>query len=97
MHNEELHNLYASPNTITVIKARRMRWAGQVVRMGEMRNACNIFVRKPEEKSPFGTPCRGCEWILRKIGWSCVEWINLAQDRDQWRAIVNMVMNFRVP
>jgi len=59
LHKEELHNLYASPNIIRVIKSRRMRWTGHVARMGQMRNTCNIFVGKPEGKRPLGrTRCR---------------------------------------
>jgi hypothetical protein len=50
LHNEELHNLYVSPNIIRMIKSRRMRWAGYVTRMGEKRNAYRIMVGKPEEK-----------------------------------------------
>jgi hypothetical protein len=48
LYNEELHNFYVSPNIIRMIKSRSMRWAGHVARMGEMRNAYNILVRKPE-------------------------------------------------
>jgi hypothetical protein len=58
LHNEELHNLYSSPNIIRLIKSRRMRWAGHVARMGETRNAYRILVRKPEGKSPLGRPRR---------------------------------------
>jgi hypothetical protein len=54
LHYEELHNLYASPDIIRVIKSRRIRWAGHVARMGDMRNACNIEAEKPEEKRPLG-------------------------------------------
>jgi hypothetical protein len=54
LHNEELHNLYSSPNIIRMIKSRRMRWAGQVARMGETRNVCRILVGKPEGKRPVG-------------------------------------------
>jgi hypothetical protein len=53
LHNEELHNLYSSPNIIRMIKSRRMRWIGHVVRMGEKRNAYRILVGKPEGKSPL--------------------------------------------
>jgi transcription termination factor 2 len=101
LHNEELHNLYSSPNIIRMIKSRRMRWAGHVARMGETRNAYRIFVGKPEGKRPLGRPRR--RWVdnikidLREIGWDGVNWIDLAQDRDQWRALVNTVMNLRVP
>jgi hypothetical protein len=94
LHNEELHNLYASPNITRVIESRRMRWAGHVARMGDIRNAYNILVGKPERKIPIGkTGVDGkmlLEWILRSEG---VDWIHLAQDRDQWRALANMVMN----
>jgi hypothetical protein len=56
LHNEELHNLYSTPNTIRVIKTRRMRWAGHVARMREKRNACRILMGKPEGKRPLGRP-----------------------------------------
>jgi hypothetical protein len=56
LHNEELHNLYASPNIIRVIKLRKEKWAEHVARIGEMRNAYNISVGKSEEKSPFERP-----------------------------------------
>jgi hypothetical protein len=101
LHNEELHNLYYSPNTIRMIKSRRMRWAGHVGRMGEMRNVYRILVGNPEGKRPLGRPRR--RWVdnikmdLGEIGWDGVDWIELAQDRDQWRALVNTVMNLRVP
>jgi hypothetical protein len=86
LHNEELHNLYSSPNIIRLIKSRRMRWAGHVVRMGEMRNAYRILVGKSEGKRPLGRPRR--RWVdnmnmdLREIRWDGMDWIDLAQDRD---------------
>jgi hypothetical protein len=101
LHNEELHNLYSSPNIIRMIKPRRMRWVGHVARVGETRNAYRILVGKPEGKRPLGRPRR--RWVdnikidLRETGWDGVGWINLAQDWDQWRALVNTVMNLRVP
>jgi hypothetical protein len=101
LHNEELHNLYSSPNIIRMIKSRRMRWAGHVARMGEKRNACRILVGKPEGRRPLGKPRRRCvdniKIDLREIGWDGVDWVDLAQDREQWRALVNTVMNLRVP
>jgi hypothetical protein len=84
-----------------MIKSRRMRWAGHIARMGETRNAYRTLVGKPEGKRPQGRPRR--RWVdnikidLRGIGWDGMDWIHLAQDRDQWRALVNTVMNLRVP
>jgi hypothetical protein len=78
-----------------------MRWAGHVARIGEKRNAYRLLVGKPEGKRPQGTPRR--RWVdnikidLLEIGWGGVDWIGLAQDRDKWRALVNAVMNLRVP
>jgi hypothetical protein len=72
LHNEELHGLYTSPRIVRVIKARRMRWAGHVARMGEVRGAYNILVGRPEERIPLGRPrCRWEDYIkmdLREIG-----------------------------
>jgi hypothetical protein len=84
-----------------MIKSRRMRWAGHVARMGEKRNTYSILVRKPEGKRPLGRQRR--RWVgnikidLREIGWDVMGWIDLAQDRDQWRVFVQTVMNLRVP
>jgi hypothetical protein len=69
--------------------------------MGAKRNAYRIFLGKPEGKRPLGRPrCRCVDNIkmdLREIGWDGVNWIDMAQDRDQWRALVNTVLNLRVP
>jgi hypothetical protein len=101
LHNEELHNLYSSPSIITIIMSRRMRWAGNVARMGEKLNAYRILVGKPEGKRPLGRPGRrlvdNVEMDLREIGWDGMNWIDMAQNRDQWRALVNTVLNLRVP
>jgi hypothetical protein len=94
MHNEELHNSYSSPNIIRMINSRGMRWAGHVARVGETRNAYRILVGEPEGKRPLGRPSR--RWV-DSIRWDGVDWIDLAQDRDHWRALVNTVMNLRVP
>jgi hypothetical protein len=84
-----------------MIKSRRMGWAGYVARMGEKMNAYRILVGKPERKRSLGRPRRrwvdNIEMDLREIGRDGRDWIELAQDRDQWRALVNMVMNLRVP
>jgi hypothetical protein len=100
MHNEELHILYSSPNIIRQIKSRRMMWARHVARMGEERNVYRVLMGKPEGKRPPGRPRRrwdyGIRMDLREIGWGSVDWIQLAQYRDRWRALVNTVMNLRV-
>jgi hypothetical protein len=101
LHNEELHNLYSSPSLIRVITSRRMRLAGHVARMGEKRNAYKILVGKPEGRRPLGRPrCRWVDYIemdRREIGWDGADWIDRTQDRDQWRALVNAVLNLRDP
>jgi hypothetical protein len=99
-HNEKLHGLYSSPSIVRVIKARRMRWAGHVARMGEVRGAYNILIGRPERR-PLGRPRPRWEdnikVDLREIGFGDVDWIHWDQDRDRWRAVVNTVMNLRVP
>jgi hypothetical protein len=89
-------NLYSSPNIIRMIKSRRMRWAGHVARMMETRNAYRILVGKPEGKRPLGRQNRRLvdriKMDLREREWSGMNWIDLAQDRDQWGALLNSVM-----
>jgi hypothetical protein len=101
LHKNELRSLYFSPNIVRVIKLRRMRWAGHVERMGEGRGAYRVLVGRPEGNRPLGRPRRRWEdnikIYLRKTGIDGANWIRLAQDRVQWRASVNTVMNFRVP
>ncbi|KAJ4448531.1 hypothetical protein ANN_10549 [Periplaneta americana] len=94
LHNTELHALYSSPDIIRNIKSRRLRWAGHVARMGESRNGYRVLVGRPEGKRPLGRPRRRWEdnikMYLREVGYDDRDWINLAQDRDQWRAYVTM-------
>jgi hypothetical protein len=101
LHNQKLRGLYSSPSIVRVIKARRMRWAGHVARMGEVRCAYNILVLRPEGRRPLGRPRRRWEDNIkmdpREIAFGDVDWIHKAQDRDRWRAVVNTVMNLRVP
>jgi hypothetical protein len=101
LHNEELHDLYSSPCIIRIIKKRRMRWAGYVALMGEKRNAYRLLVGKLEGKRPLGRPrLRWADNItmdLGEVGWGDVDWMGLAKDRNRWRALVNSVMNLRVP
>jgi len=87
LHNEELSDLYSSPNIVRVIKSRRMRWEGYVARMGVERGAHRVLVGKPEVKRPLGRPRR--RWMdnirmdLQEVGCGYVDWIGLAQDRDR--------------
>jgi hypothetical protein len=93
------YNLYSSPSIIRMIKSRRMRWAGHVAQMGERVNA--YWWEGQKEGDHLGRPRR--RWVgnikmsLIEIGWDGVDWIDLAQDRDQWRALVNTLMNLYAP
>jgi len=99
LHNEELNDLYCSPNIVRVIKWRRMRWAGHVARMGEERVVYRVLVEKPGGKRPLGRSRR--RWVdnirmdLHEVGCEYMDWIGLAQDRDRWRTLVSAVMNLR--
>jgi hypothetical protein len=100
LHNGELNILYSSPDIIRHIKSRRMRWAEHVACKGEERNVYRVLVGKLEGKRQLERPRHrgedGIKMDLREIGWGCVEWIHLAQDRDRWWAVVNEVMNLWV-
>ena len=101
LHNEELNDLYSSPNIVRVIKSRRMRWAGHVARMGEERGAYRVLMGKPEGKRQLERPRR--RWVdnikmdVQEVGCGYMDWIELAQDRERWRTLVSAVMNFLVP
>jgi len=101
LQNEELNDLYCSPNIVRVIKWRRMRWAGHVARMGERRGIYRVLVGKPEGKRPLGRTRHRWEDNIKidllEVGCGVMDWIELAQDRDRWRALVNAVINFQVP
>ncbi|KAJ4444032.1 hypothetical protein ANN_05821 [Periplaneta americana] len=99
--NEPPGSLKASKTArIRNLKSRRLRWAGHVARMGESRNAYRVLVGRPEGKRPLGRPRRRWEdnikMDLREVGYDDRDWINLAQDRERWRAYVRAAMNLRV-
>jgi hypothetical protein len=99
LHSEKLQKLRSSSDIIRMIKSRRMSRTCST--HGEKKNACRVLVGKPEEQRPLGRSIRRWEdnikVHLREIGCGGMEWINVAQDRDQWRALVSTVINFRVP
>jgi len=101
LHNEELNDLYSSPNIVWVIKSRRIRWAGHVAHMGEGRGVYRFLVGKMEGRRPLGRPRH--RWVdnirmdLQEVGCGYIDWIGLAQDRDKWQTLVSAVMNLRVP
>jgi len=101
LHNEELNDLYSSPNIVWVIKSRRMRWAGHVACMGEERGVYRVLVGKPKGRRSLGRPRR--RWMvnirmdLQEVVCGYMDWIGLAQDRVRWRTLLSAVMNLRVP
>jgi hypothetical protein len=92
--------IYTSPNILRVIKSRRIRWAGHEERMGEGRGVYRVMVGKPKRKIPFERPRIRWEdnikMDLQVVGCGSMDWIELTQDRDRWRALMDAVINLRV-
>jgi hypothetical protein len=101
LHNEELNDLYSLPNIVRVVKSRRMIWAGHVARMGENRGVHRVWVGKPEGKKPLGRRIPRWEDNIKmdfqEVGGGRGDWMELAQDRDRWRALVGTVRDFLFP
>jgi hypothetical protein len=101
LHNDGLNELVSSPDSVQVIKSRRIRWAEHVARVGERRGVYRVLVGKPEGKGLLGIRRRRWEGNikmgLQEVGFGAMEWIYLVQDRDRWRTVVDAIKNPRVP
>ena len=99
LHNEQLHCLYRSYNIVRVIKSRRLSWAGHIAKMEEGRSAFKILTGTPAGKRPLGRYRRRWENNIRMglKGINTKNWVDSAQDRDYWRALVNLALNHQVP
>jgi hypothetical protein len=101
LHNEEQNYLYSLPNIVRVVKLRRMRWVGHVAHMGEDEGVHRVLVWKPEGKRPLERPRHrwkdNIKMDLQEVGGGRGDWMELAQDRDKWQALVSMVRDCWVP
>jgi hypothetical protein len=100
LYNGKLNDLYSSPNIIRVIRLRRMRWAGHVARMGKREVHTGFWWGDLRQGDHLGDPDVDgrtiLKWIFKKWDGG-MDWIDLPQDGDRWRSLVNAVMNLRVP
>jgi hypothetical protein len=100
LHNEELNDLYSSPNVVWVIKSRRMNWVGHIAGLGERRGIYRVLVGCQEGMSPLGRPRHRLEnnikMDIQEVGCGGMDWIELAEERDRWLACMNSVMNLGV-
>jgi hypothetical protein len=98
LHNEELNDVYSLSNIVRVVNPRGMRWAGHVACMGDDRHVHRVLVGKPEGKRPLGRHRweDNIKMDLQEVGGGCGDWMELAQDKDRWRALASMVKNLRV-
>ena len=101
LQNDELNDLNSSPNVVRVIKSRRTRVVGHVARMEERRHVYRVLVGEPEGKRPLGRPMPRWQMYInidfQEVGYGGRDRIELAQDRDRWRPLVNALMNLRIP
>ena len=99
--NKEINDLCSSPNSVRVIKSRRMRWSMHVSRMVEERAVYSFLVGKPERRRSLGRPRRryvdNIRMDLQGVGFGYMDWIGLAQERKSWQTLVGAVMNLLVP
>jgi hypothetical protein len=101
LHNKELSDLYSLPSIVWVVKSRRMKWDGHTEYMGEKRSIYRVLVGKPVGKRSLGRTRHRWEDNIRmdllEVRCEGMDWVDVTQDRERWRALVNAVMNLRVP
>jgi hypothetical protein len=100
LYNEEFNDLYLSPSIVRVIKLKTMRCLGHIACMAEERGMYMVLVGKPEKMRPLARPRNRWEEDIKidhkEVGCEGMDWIKLAQDRDRWWALLNVVINFRI-